>query len=398
MSSASTEPETDQELSAEPQAEREEDDQAVTPLELFFDLVFVLAITQVTSLLAADPTAHGLVRGVLMLALLWWGWVGYAWLTNTVNVDEGVVRLAYLAAMAAMLVASLAVPTAYTNDAMVFAVAYFVFRGLHVVIYERSTRDRPDVNRAIRQLGPLMLLSAALIVVGALFDGAAQIAIWAVAIALDYASPAIRGADDWSVSPEHFAERHGLIVIIALGESIVAIGAGVTSPELDAQTIAAAVLGIAAVGALWWLYFDIVAIVAGRRLKAAPPLERNRLARDSYSYLHLPMIVGIVLLALGLKKTLGHPDETLKAVPAVALCGGVALYLLAHIAFRLRNVRSWAPRRVVAMLVMCALVPVALTVPALASVACVAGVLVVLITYEVVRFRELRASIRAVGD
>ncbi len=379
----------DAELSAPVEAE-----QAVSPLELFFDLVFVLALTQVTALLAADPTPHGLVRGMLILAILWWGWVGYAWLTDCVDVDEGGMRLAYLTAMATMLVASLTVPTAFTTDAMVFALAYFAFRTLHVVIYERSTRAMPQVNRAVRRLGPLLLVSSALIVVGALFDGSAQIAIWAFAITLDYASPLMTGSDGWQISPGHFAERHGLIIIIALGESIVAIGAGGSSGNVTLQIVVAAVMGVAVAGALWWMYFDVVAIVAARRLREATDVRRNAMARDSYSYLHLPMIAGIVLLALGLKKTLAHPDGTLTAIPAIALCGGVALYLLAHIAFRLRNVGSLNRQRLAAAAVCLALIPLALRAEALVALAALLSVLVALIGYETVRFREARARIR----
>ena len=369
-------------------------DHAVTALELFFDLVFVLAITQVTALLAADPTGHGLLRAVLMLALLWWGWTGYAWLTNAVDVDEGAIRIAYLGAMAAMLVAALAVPTAFTTNELAFAAAYFVFRLLHLVVYERTTRDRPEVNRVVRRLGPTLMISAGLIVVASFFDGPAQLAIWAVAIAIDYGGPLLVGSDGWQVSPGHFVERHGLIIIIALGESIVAIGAGAPHGTISVRVILAAVFGIAAVGALWWLYFDVVAVVAGRRMREATGAARNAMARDSYSYLHLPMVTGIVLLALGLKKALLHPELTLRPVPAIALCGGVALYLIAHIAFRLRNVHSLNRQRVVATVVCLALIPLALHASALASVASISAVLVALIAYEAIRFREARRRVR----
>ena len=195
--------------------------------------------------------------------------------------------------------------------------------------------------------------------------------------------------------PSHFAERFGLIVIIALGESIVAIGVGAES-EVDAGVVAGAVLGVGRLaGALWWLYFDVVALVAERRLsKAAPGRERNAIGRDSYGYLHLPMVAGIVLLALGFKKTLGHVGEALEVVPATAMLGGTALYLVAHVAFRLRNVHRFSLQRLLCAIALVALIPAALELPALATLGILAALLVVLIVYESVRFAELRDRMR----
>jgi low temperature requirement protein LtrA len=196
------------------------------------------------------------------------------------------------------------------------------------------------------------------------------------------------------VMAEHFAERHGLIVIIALGESIVAIGVG-ASAGVGVGVVAAAALGIAVAAALWWLYFDVVALVAQRRLgEATEGRERNAIARDSYSYLHFPMVAGIVLVALGLKKTLEHVDEPLKLVPAAALLGGAALYLLAHVAFRLRNVRTLNRQRLVAAAVFLALIPLGREAPALATLALAAILLSALIAYEAIRFAEARERIR----
>jgi low temperature requirement protein LtrA len=206
--------------------------------------------------------------------------------------------------------------------------------------------------------------------------------------------PFLFGADGWKLVPGHFAERHGLIVIIALGESIVAIGVGAHG-GVDAGIVAAAVLGIAVAAGLWWLYFDVVALYAQRHLaEATVGREQNEMARDSYSYLHFPMVAGIVLLALGLKKTLGDVGEPLKLVPASALLGGVALYLLAHVAFRLRNVHTLNKQRLVCAIVIGASVPLAVELPSLATLAGLTAMLVVLITYETVRFAEARDRIR----
>jgi low temperature requirement protein LtrA len=211
---------------------------------------------------------------------------------------------------------------------------------------------------------------------------------------LDMGEPYVFGSGRWKLVPGHFAERHGLIVIIALGESIVAIGVGAEG-DVDAGVVAAAVLGIVVAAALWWLYFDVVALVAERRLsKAAEGKERNEIARDSFSYLHFPMIAGIVLVALGLKKTLEHVEDPLKVEIAVAMLGGTALYLLAHVAFRWRNVHRFSTPRLLCAVVLLALVPAGTELPALATLAIVAALLIVLIAYERVHFAELRQRLR----
>jgi low temperature requirement protein LtrA len=206
--------------------------------------------------------------------------------------------------------------------------------------------------------------------------------------------PFFFGVEGWQLMPHHFAERHGLIIIIALGESIVAIGAGVEG-DVDLGIVVAAVLGATVASAQWWLYFDIVALVAERRLaNARPGREQNAVARDSFSYLHLPMVAGIVLVALGMKKTLGHVEDPLKAVPAVALLGGAAVYLLSHVAFRWRNVHRFSTQRLIAAVIAVALIPAALELPALATVAILAALLSALIVYETFRFAELRDRMR----
>jgi low temperature requirement protein LtrA len=208
------------------------------------------------------------------------------------------------------------------------------------------------------------------------------------------AGPYLFDASGWKLVPGHFAERHGLIVIIALGESIVAIGVGART-VVDAGVVAAAVLGMAVVAALWWLYFDVVAIVATRDLSQAPVgRERNEMARDSYSYLHFPMVAGIVLLALALKKTIADVGEPLKLVPAIALLVGTAIYLLAHVAFRLRNIHTLNKQRLACAILLAALVPVGVELPALATLGVLAAVLSALIAYEALRFADARQRVR----
>ena len=366
----------------------------VTPLELFFDLVFVLALTQCTALMAEDPSWENVVRGLLVLGVLWWAWVGYAWLTSVVDPEEGAVRFAIFGAMAGLLVVALCVPEAFGDLALLFAVAYGVVRVGQIVLFVVASRDEPKLRQSVSGLAVSTAIGVTLLVIASFLDGLPQGALWALALLLDMGGPYLFGSEGWKLVPGHFAERHGLIVIIALGESIVAIGVGAEG-GVDAGVVAAAALGIALAAALWWLYFDIVALVAERRLAtAAVGKEQNEIARDSYSYLHFPMVAGIVLLALGLKKTLEHVDDPLKLVPAVAMLGGVALYLLAHVAFRWRNVHRVSVQRIVCALALLALIPAAVELPALASLAITTALLWVLIAYETVRFAELRDRLR----
>jgi low temperature requirement protein LtrA len=366
----------------------------VMPLELFFDLVFVLGLTQCTALMAAEPTWEGLAKGVLVLAVLWWAWVGYAWLTSVVDPEEGAVRIALIAAMAAMLVVALAIPEAFEDYGLLFAGGLAAVRIAHIVLFVIASRDDPRLRRSVIGLSISTAIGVGLIAVATFTDGALQGGIWVLALVLEMGGPALFGAEGWKLEPEHFAERHGLIVIVALGESIVAIGIG-AEEGLVVGSVVAAVLGVSISAALWWLYFDVVALVAARRLEHAQPgRERNDIARDSFSFLHLPMIAGIVLLALGFKKTLEHVDDALKIEIAVAMLGGLVAYLLAHVAFRWRNVHRFSTQRVVAAAVLAALTPVAIEIPALATLAIVLLVLVVLIVYENHAFAELRDRLR----
>jgi low temperature requirement protein LtrA len=366
----------------------------VTPLELFFDLVFVLALTQCTALMAESPTWEGLAQGLLVLGVLWWSWVGYAWLTSVVDPEEGSVRLVMFAAMAALLVTALCVPEAFGDLGLLFACTYGGVRAGQIVLFIVASRDDPGLRHSVIGLAISTAIGTGILVGASFADGGLQLGIWALALALDMGGPLVIDTEGWRLAPSHFAERHGLIVIIALGESIVAIGVG-SEAGVDAGVVAAAVLGVAVAGALWWLYFDVVALVAERRLtNAAAGRERNEIARDSFSYLHFPMVAGIVLLALGLKKTIGHVDDPLKLVPAVALLGGTAVYLLAHVAFRWRNVHRFSTQRLIVAAVLAALTPVAVELPALATLAIATAVLAALIVFEAVRFAELRDRLR----
>jgi low temperature requirement protein LtrA len=370
------------------------DDERVTPLELFFDLVFVLALTQCTTLIVHTPTWGGMLKGLLVLGVLWWSWVGYAWLTSIVDPEEGAVRLAIFAAMAAFLVAAICVPGAFGSEALLFACAYAVVRVAHIVLYLLASRDDAELRRSVIGLAGSTTVGAGFLFVAAATSGDLRIAVWGLALLLDMGGPFLFGQDGWKLAPGHFAERHGLIVIIALGESIVAIGVGAKAP-IDAGIVVAAVLGIVVAATLWWVYFDVTAIVAGRRLAEAPEgRERNGIARDSYSYLHFPMIAGIALIAVGLKVTLRDVGADLDLVPATALLGGAALYLLAHVAFRLRNMHTLGRRRLVCALVLLALLPAGVALPAIATLGILTALLTALIAYEALRYAEARDHVR----
>jgi low temperature requirement protein LtrA len=374
-------------------AERRERE-AVKPLELYFDLVFVLGFTQCTALMASQSTWEGLAQGMLVLALLWWAWAAYAWLTSVIDPEEGAVRIVMFAAMAALLVAALCVPEAFEDRGLTFAIAYGVVRAAHIVLCLLANRTDPPLRQAVVGWAIGSAIGVALVAGAAFLDGVAQGVLWGVAILIDWGEPALFDAAGWRLVPAHFAERHNLVIILALGESIVALGVG-AEIDLDAAAITAVVLGIALASALWWIYFDVVALVTARRLTLAPEgRERNRLARDSYTYLHFPMVAGIVLAALGLEETLAHVDESLDGPHAVALLGGTALYLLAHVALRLRNAHTLNVQRLGLALVLLALVPAALEAPALATLAAVSAALWAMIAYETATYDERRQRLR----
>jgi low temperature requirement protein LtrA len=368
----------------------------VSPLELFFDLVFVFALTQVTAFLAEDPTFAQLGRGLLVLALIWWAWSGYTWLTSTVDPELGLPRLVMFAAMGAMLLVALATPGAFEDDGLLWGLGYLAVRLLHAALFALAARGDPHLARVVLSLVRSLIPGAGLIILASVaFEGTARDVLWLLAVVLDYGLVLAAGAEGWHVHARHFAERFGLVMIIAFGESIVAIGVGAEGIELGFEAVVAALLATGIVCALWWAYFDVVAVVAEERFTAAEGAAQLRMARDSYALLHLPMIAGVVLFALGVKKVLEHTGDPLKDMPAVALCGGVALYLLAHVAFRVRNVGSISVPRIVAAIACLALIPVAMSVAGVLSLALVAAVCGALIGYEVVAYAEARARIRA---
>jgi low temperature requirement protein LtrA len=369
-------------------------EQRVTPLELFFDLVFVFAVTRVTALMAHDLSWASIGQGLLVLAALWWGWAAYAWLTNHVSGEDGRARVVVFIAMGAMVLVALAVPEAFDAHALLFALAYMAMRMAHLALYWVSSLEDPEVHVAVGKLLPTAITGPLLLVAASFTDGLPQAALWVLALLLDYGGPFVRGVAGYRVHPAHFAERFQLIIIIALGESIVAIGVGAGDEELDTAIGVAAVLSLLTSAALWWAYFDVVAMLAAHRLAELTGVVRNTLARDAFAYLHLPMIAGIELFALGVEQVVGHVGETLAPEAAAALCGGVALYLLAHVAFKLRTTGDLGVQRLWAALLLLACIPLAANVSAIPALAAVTAISVALIAYEAIRFREARARVR----
>jgi low temperature requirement protein LtrA len=262
------------------------------------------------------------------------------------------------------------------------------------VLYLLVSRGYPGLRRSVSGYAVSTTLAVVALVVGAFLDGDARVAMWCLAVAIDLVGPAIFGIEGWRIVPEHFAERHNLVVIIALGESVVALGVA-TEVALNSGVVVAAVLGVALASALWWVYFDVVALVTRERLARAPAGRvRNALARDSYSFLHLPMVAGIVLAAFGLEEAVLHLDEHLHTVPATALLGGVALYLAGHVALRLRNARTINPQRLGLAVLLVALIPISTQVPALVTLIGVTAPLWLMIAYETARYGDVRYRLR----
>ena len=368
----------------------------VTPQELFFDLVFVFAFTQVATLLTADPTFAGIGRGVLVLAALWWTWTAYAWLTNTVDPEEGVVGAALLVALIAMFIAALAVPGVFGDDGVLFGAAFFVVCAMHLTLYALAGRGNRDLLGAVLRLAPWTLLGATLILVSGFTDGA-RAWLWVAALASTYVGGLVSGSTGWRLHPSHFAERHGLVVIIVLGEAFIAIGIGATGVGIGPGEVVAAILGLLIATSIWLSYFDFFSIRGERMLGDLQGVERVALARDMYTYAHFPMIVGIVLFAFSMKTIVGHVDEELDSVTAFALFGGCALYLLTYSAIRIRIERRLrlSRGRFVAAVVLLLMLPLATMVPALVALALVTAVWLALHVYELVWWREARAESRS---
>ncbi len=375
--------------------EPETGDRSVKPFELFFDLVFVFAFTQVTQLLASDLSWNGMGQGVLLIAALWVAWQSYAWLGTAIDLDEGAIRLAMLAVMAAMLAGALAVPGAFGDTAVLFAATYAFVRVLQLVLFVIAARGMDGMLRAILTMSRGTVVTSTIVLVGAISGWGPLEAWWAAALLLEYSHFLVMDVSGWRVSPGHFSERHGLIFIIALGEAVISIGIGASGLAIDSAVVIPALLGLGIIVAMWWTYFDVNALCAERHLRSLGGIPQIRLAQHVYMMAHLPMITGAIFFSLGVKKTLAHTDEILAIIPAVALCGGLILYLLGQVALRARSSRSVAWPRIVAALALGALIAASPEIEALVLLSAVSLVFALLVAYETLVERSHRHHIRS---
>ena len=304
----------------------------VSTLELFFDLVFVFTITQLTTVLVKAPTWRGLAQVVLMLGVIFWMYGGYAWLTNAVAPDRASRRLLLLGGMGAYLILALAIPRAFGDTGTAFGLAYLAVVSVHIGLFAWATSTR--TLRSVVTLAPLNFVSALLVLAGGIAGGTAQYVLWGLAFLLEWSTPKLINDEGFEIGPAHFVERHGLVVIVAIGESIVAIGIGAAGLSIDAALVGVALFGLALSACLWWTYFGGDDERAERALADTPPALRPRMAVNAFGYWHLPILFGVVAIAAGEKKAIGHASDPLTTAQALQLAGGVAVFMVGDVLFR----------------------------------------------------------------
>ena len=361
--------------------ETAEPEYRVSTLELFFDLVFVFTITQLTSTLAADTSPLRFARVVIMLSVILWIYLGYLWLTNTVPPNTTPRRLLIMAGMGGFLVIALAIPNAFGAAGVAFGLGYLIVNLVHSGLY--ISAGGPGSAKAMAAQAPLNLASAALIFAGGFLPSTWRAAAWTAAVVIMVAAPYLnRRHGEFRIRPAHFVERHGLVVIVALGESVIAIGIGAAGLPLNLQLVVASLLGLTLVYQLWWCYFGHEQDVrAEHSLQSMTPAERAKAALSAFGWAHAPILLGIVVLAVGVKKTIGHATEHLHLSGALALGGGAAIFLLGEIYFRAQlkiGTNTW---RIIALLAALATVPIGLWL-AIAQVAALVAVFGALLAVE----------------
>lgn len=376
-----------------------EETHRATSFEVFFDLVFIFALTRVISLMGRPPTPRTMAQGLVLLLLFWMAWTTYTWLTNQARADIGLVPAGMIMAMAAIFVAALATPNAWrsgngTLDApLILALAYIVLRVLDLALYFHIAAGDRQMRATLRLFTITAILAWIPLVVGALLNGPAQTLLWAGAFVIDFSGGFIASAfSGWRLrSPSHFTERHGLVLIIALGESLTSAGAGAGMAVTRGPVVVAALLGFAIALCLWWLYFKNSAVVAGQALGKVPSAVRGRLASNAYSLAHFALIAGVIYIALGIEQVLAHlaqnqpwhsPKPPLEWVSIVALYGGVILYLAGRVLLLRFTVRSIPRAQIVAGGVALLLLPAARILPALAALGLLTAFLIALVRYE----------------
>jgi low temperature requirement protein LtrA len=354
----------------------DEEDVSVSTLELFFDLVFVFTITQLTAVLAHELNVKGAFQVVLMLGVIWWMYSGYVWLTNAIRTDRATRRALLLGGMGAYLILALAIPHAFGEGGPAFGIAYFIVVLVHTALFARTTSA--DTFKAVLGLAPFNLVTAALILAGGIAGGTAQYVLWGLALVCEWITPYVsRGG--FTVAAGHFVERHGLVILIAIGESIIAVGVGAAEAPLDLQLAAIALLGLACSACLWWAYFGTGDDERAELALAATSPERQQIvAVNAFGYAHLPMLLGIIALAAAEKKVIAHPGDALHDAEAIALGLAGSLFMLGDVLFRWALGIGRGPRRIVAIVLAAATIPLGLVAAWLqlaALVAVLAGTL-----------------------
>jgi low temperature requirement protein LtrA len=367
----------------------------VSTLELFFDLVFVFTVTQLTAVLTHDLSWSSLGQVMLMLGLIWWMYDGYAWLTNAVSTRGAAARAVLLGGMAGYLIIALAIPGAFEGSGLSFGLAYAVVVAVHATLYVSMASDRS--SEAIRGIVPFNLASAALVASGGALGGTAQAVLWTVAVVLEWITPRLAGRgesqQEFEIAPAHFVERHGLVIIVAIGESVVAIGIGAAGLPVNAELVLVAILGLLLAAGLWWAYFGADDDEqAERALIAAPAPRRPWIALHGFGMAHFFLLLGIVLVAVGLKKATGHAYDALTYAQALALGGGIAIFLAADVAFRRVLGLARSPHRAVAALAALATIPLGAEVAAVAQIGVLAAVLALALGGEGSLTRRLQST------
>ncbi|MBA3279897.1 MAG: low temperature requirement protein A [Geodermatophilaceae bacterium] len=360
--------------------------QRVSTLELFFDLVFVFTITQLTAVLRVEPTPLVALQVLLMLAIIFWMYGGYVWLTNAVSADRASRRLVLLAGMAGFFIVALTVPNAFDGGGLAFGLAYAVVIAVHIGLFSRASRVRSILG--VLRLGRFNALIAVAVIVGGAVGGVIQLAVWSVVVLLAWLVVPRISPGSFDIGAAHFVERHGLVVIVAIGESVVALGLGLRDLPVGPGLIAVALLGLALSACLWWAYFGGDDQRAEEALMAAPPARRSMLAIQSYGYAHLALLLGIIAIAAAVEEIAHHPADVLDIGLAVALGAGGALYLGGQAGFRRVLTIGTPIPRLLAAVVCLATVPLGSALAAAAQLGALLAIFLALFALESLRARS----------
>jgi low temperature requirement protein LtrA len=308
------------------------EDQSTTFIELFFDLVFVYAVTQTVSLVDQELSWAGIGHAVVVFWLVWWAWTQFTWALNSADTTHPAVEAVVLVATGVAFLMAVTIPDAFGDAGGWFAATYVVVRVVGLGVYVRVAWDDVAKRTVVRRFAVLSVGGLAAVAAGGLAGGDAREWWWAAAVLLDVAAAAGAGAEGWDIRPDHFSERHGLFVIIAVGESLIVAAAGLTGAERTAQTVAVAILAVALTCGLWWNYFVTVKPALDEAIRRRQGVDRSTLARDVYSILHFPLVFGVVLVAVAMKEAVAHPHLALPVAGSLALAGGVVLFVASTVA------------------------------------------------------------------